>query len=119
MSLYACDVHGKRVPGSLESAYPTLLRGTARLTRRVRLCPDHMDSFLGAEHCRLVPIADIEQGVPLGVCGACGQEGFATSALDSLFVTVYRRGEERSDYFTTLCGPCGDLFVTAWKLSSD
>lgn len=108
MSLYPCALHGTRVRGSLETAYPTLLRGGARYSRHLRLCPDHMDEVLGSERLGLAKVGDDDSDLSPVVCSACGQEGIERSALDPFFVTIYRRGEDQADYYATLCGACGD-----------
>ena len=116
MSIYACDVHGRRVPGSLETAYPSLLRGGVRYSRKLRLCIEHMDALLGSESPRLTAVSDDGEAIALRVCGTCGSELDSTQTADAVFVTVYRRKADRADYFAELCRACGDAQIGEWRL---
>lgn len=117
MSLYPCDLHRRRVPGSLEAAYPTLLRGGARYSRKMRLCSEHLDSLLGSFGQGLVLVSGNDSELELSMCSACGQETREGSSRDPFFCTVYRRGSERADYFASLCERCGDTLIDTLSLS--
>ena len=119
MSLYSCDVHGRRVSGALESAYPTVLRGGVRYFRKLRLCGDHMAALLGSESIGLTLVDDDSQIDVSPLCSACGQESHGLSSLDAVFVTAYRRSQERADYFAQLCRQCSDSFIGTYDLVID
>lgn len=70
-----------------------------------------MDEVLGSEHIGLARVGDDDADLAPLVCSSCAQEGIEPSALDPLFATVYRRGDERSDYYATLCRECGDRVI--------
>jgi hypothetical protein len=118
VSIYPCDLHGRRVPGPLASAYLTLLRGGTRDSRRMRLCPEHMDQVLGSESLGLAEVRDDGETIDFAVCGACGEDADSGATLASLFATVYRRGAERADYFSALCHACAERAVSDYRLDA-
>lgn len=106
MSIYPCDIHGQRVRGSLEAVYASLLRGQLRYSRRLRVCPNDLDELLSAHQREWLCLSD-DDSIDLGpVCGACGQRFEEASDLQPLFITVYRRGQDREDYFARYCETC-------------
>jgi hypothetical protein len=117
VSIYACDLHGARVPGALETAYPSLLDHGARYSRRVRLCVGHMSELLEDTRLGLQPMDFEADGETATRCSGCGNPPPDGTRLAALFVTTYRKGEERADYFAQLCHPCADAVVTRLALS--
>ena len=119
MSRFPCDVHGRRISGPLEAAYPSLVRGGASYFRKMRVCPVDLDSILGQERLGLFLVSDDTQALVTDMCGSCGQRATNVFPLDQLYLPVYRRGQEREDYFAELCKNCGDKLIAEWRLAED
>lgn len=117
MSRFPCDVHGRRVSGPLEAAYPSLVRGRVTYFRKMRVCSVDLDSILGSERYGLLEAGDDTEALVTNVCGSCGQRSTGPNSLDSLYLPVYRRGQERQDYYGEFCPSCGDRIIAEWKLS--
>lgn len=117
MSVFACDWHGQRVPGRLETAYPSLVRGGARFTHHLRLCPQHMDDLLAWPGLKAIEDFTDEQPYNNDACGTCGKVQPSSSLIDPLFLTVYRDRGDRQDFFLRACQRCGDDLVDRWKLA--
>lgn len=116
MSIYPCDAHGSRVPGSLETAYPSILDSGARVSRRLRLCAEHMDRFLSQYGSRWTDANATDEVPSREVCSSCGSEEALDSGNAAIFCTVFRRGQERRDYFGPLCKPCSATIELALGL---
>lgn len=114
MSAYPCSLCRKRAEGALSHAYPALIRGTHRMYRRLRLCQAHFDGLLGDGEWGFFEVSPETEMGDDSLCRACLQQAF--DALDPVFVSAYRRGEDRTDYYTSLCGSCGDRFVLTYGL---
>ncbi len=84
----------------------------------MRLCSEHMDQILGPELPGLSSVGDDLEGELASVCGSCSEVVGPAAPFDPLFVTTFRRGEERADYFAFLCRPCGDRLVAIWGLTT-
>lgn len=115
VSVYPCDVHGRRISGRLDWARITTTRGSGRRTRPLRVCGECLDHIFEADGQRWVELA-LEDGSPLAtVCASCREEVEEASERDGLFVTAYRGGE-RSDYFAWLCRTCSDILAAKYRL---
>lgn len=110
MSLFPCDRHGSRIRGSLCAAYVTVLHGTSRNSRKLRLCADCLNSFLDAHKDRWVEVSDNSEVAERVLCGACAEECDKPSSDLPLFVTVYARGAERVDYYGALHAVCAEPY---------
>lgn len=103
MSLYICDLHGRRVPGTLEGANCSLLRGPTRYFRKLRLCPEHMDEILRSEQFGFAVDGGDNEILDSKVCSACGQEPLERQLLDLAIFRTWRHGKGREDYLARLC----------------
>lgn len=119
MSIYPCFFCERRVPGRLSAAYPSILDGASRMSGRLRLCDPHVDHLFEAYGSGWVR-ADAEgESTSFGVCCACGQATIEPSALRAFFLTVYRRGSEREDWFAEYCPGCAAELIKQLGLEPD
>lgn len=103
MSLYSCDIHGRRVPGTLEGANCSLLRGRVRYFRKLRLCPEHLDQILRHESYGFTADDGDNAVLEQNMCSACGQEPLEAALLDLAIFRTWRHGTGRTDYLARLC----------------
>lgn len=117
MSLFPCEVHNARVAGPLSALYFGLLRGSDRYNRRLRVCAKCLDQVMDDHKAEWSPVDS--DGAPLdsSVCATCDSEAASGDRLNPLFVTVYRKGEERLDYFGSYCGDCATQLADVWGLT--
>lgn len=116
MSLFPCDIHHGRIRGSLDALYISLLRGADRRRARLRVCSQDLDALLAEHQVEWREVAD-DDGVDLEFdnCYGCQAEVSAAASWAG-FVTVYRKGSERTDYFTLYCNRCGDESINRFQL---
>ena len=103
VSIFPCDVHGRRVLTRLGSAYITLARGSTKRSRKLRLCSPCLGDILKTygEHWTEV---DLDDEIPLAeVCASCQEAVPETKDREILFVTTYERGDDRRDFFAYYC----------------
>jgi len=96
MAQFPCDHHGARYQGAQQTLYPALVKGTARLGHKSRVCPSCMTTAYEWIQANMRP-AESELGV--FDCWDCG----SSTAEWALFVTVYRDGAEREDFYGRTC----------------
>jgi len=103
MAYYPCDVGLHRYTGPQGSAYVGVLRQSERASRKLRLCPEHLEQLLA----RSLKRADVDGQVPLPVleCWACGSD-VEYDTRWAVFVTAYPAGKGREDYFGEFCREC-------------
>jgi hypothetical protein len=116
VSIYPCDWHHRRIDGPLNAAYVSLLRGSERYSRRLRLCGLDLDYILGEVlvAASLVETDDLDDNE--GLRATCGHPEVGASSTDALFASVYRKGSERADYYGRCCAACGDELVSNLRL---
>ena len=103
VSIYPCDVHGRRVPGRLGAAYVTLTRGTTKRSRRMRVCSPCLGDILQTYDDEWTPVG-LEDTVPVAeMCGSCKAPLTEIQDPWGCFVTTFSRGDERADYFGWYC----------------
>jgi hypothetical protein len=95
MAQFPCDHCGARYRGPQQTAYPAIVNGTSGERMKRRVCPSCLLSLSGWMQDRLVP-GDSPDAVTL--CSACG----SPDPELAIFVTVYRTGMEREDWFGRL-----------------
>lgn len=106
VSIYPCDVHGRRIAGRLEGAYPSLVYRGSRRSRKLRVCASCLDSIFATYggHWTKADIESDEAYDP--VCGTCEASLETVAEPHAFFLTVYRRGQEREDWFGQYCPGC-------------
>lgn len=101
MARFPCTRCGQRYNGRQQTAYPAIVDGNDQERKRMRLCPNdfqELESWLG-DHLQ-DGTADDETGA--SECVLCS----TSPAPLAIFVTVYAKGEERSDWYGRLCPDC-------------
>lgn len=118
VSMYPCSLHGKRVIGRLGSIYPSVVHLGARRSRKMRVCNPCLDHLFTQEGKYWIK-ADIEDDTdPVPLCGSCRGELGSLVEPYAFFITVYRRGQEREDWFSTYCEGCALNMIDSWSLTS-
>lgn len=92
MAQFPCDHCGQRYGGPQQTAYPAIVDGAQAQRGKQRLCPKCLQKLTGWIQERLVPGAD---PAPVELCSACA----APDPTLAIFVTLYRTGNEREDWF--------------------
>jgi hypothetical protein len=95
MARFPCTRCGMRYRGPQQTAYPSIVDGTNRESEKMRLCPDCLLVVTGWMQERLVPAEDES---PVELCSACG----GPDPEFAVFVTLYRKGSEREDWYGRL-----------------
>lgn len=119
MSQYPCDVHGRRYFGAQETAYLALVRGTNRLSRRLRLCPTDMEHLLDLDGHGWVSTESDDAPSAEPVCSSCGRDTEAETPAWAFFATVYRRKSDRVDYFGEYCVDCALILAAKYGLVAE
>ena len=117
MSIYPCDVHHSRVVGPLSAAYFGLLRGADRSGRKLRLCSTCLDAILTSDGSHWASIDGDGQSQDFDVCTACQANVQPPEVAYPLFVTVYRKGSDRVDYYGNYCQSCAERLVERYALT--
>ena len=116
VSIYPCDVHGRRVPSRLGAAYVTLSRGTSKRSRRLRLCGQCLGDILSTYDDEWTPVG-LEDDVPVAeMCATCKTPLEELEDPWGCFVTTFARGDERQDYFGWYCSKDADGLAEALRL---
>ncbi len=103
MSLYPCDVCKRRVPGALESARVTVLSGSAKYSRRMRLCAQHLTGLLEHELFEWEAVGDEGPVSDEMVCRSSGHASDKPDGSCSGFAWAYRRGQPPLELYSPLC----------------
>jgi hypothetical protein len=101
MAQYPCDFCGNRYGGPQNTYYPALVDGGISVRRRARLCPICL-AGVDVQLLEQLEGPDRELDAEPG-CAGCGAE----ETPRAIFVTLYRAGQDRQDYFGRCCRPCG------------
>jgi hypothetical protein len=116
VSIYPCDIHGQRIRGALESFRLTLLRDNSRFSRRLRVCPNDLDSVLGSHDNEWEYVSDeglqSQQGMFCARCAETPRE----ARLVSAFVYVWRRSAPLAEYYGQYCDNCAQQLIDEFKL---
>lgn len=116
MSLFVCDNCHKRVRGKLETAYVGYVEHGTRWSRRIRLCPSDMTRLTQANDGKWERmLGDSEDEWP-DKCANCAAALSWSDPAAALFVTVYRNGQDRMDFFAALCLDCGRAAIEQYEL---
>lgn len=99
MAAFPCDFCGDRYRGRQQTAYPALVSGTDRISRKMRLCPKDFDRIV---HLPWLSPADSNPVTPWGTCSMCG----ALGADWAVFVPYYEDGQARADLWASVCDRC-------------
>jgi len=103
VSLYPCEDCKRRVPGALESARVTILSGSAKYSRRMRLCAQHVSNLVTNGLLGWEAVGDEGPLSDSTVCCASGHDESRPDGPCSGFAWVYRRGEPPLELYTPLC----------------
>lgn len=118
MSLFPCDTCLHTVRGPLGAAYPSVIVGGTRFSRKLRLCQPDLGTFLATPQLALHLVEEGEPLEPEWACGFCHSTIDANSRLSPIFVTAYRPHSEREDYYGSLCSECAAWVIKELSLSS-
>lgn len=118
VSIYPCMVHGRRVAGRLDTAYPSIVHSGSRRSRKLRVCPTCLDELFAVDGVRWVQVSmdDGDEFEP--VCAACGTDLDGVADPHAFFLTVYRRGQEREDWYGQYCPKCASDLVDKLQLEA-
>ena len=119
MSIYPCEVHKRRVPGSLESVRLTVLRGSDRHTRRMRLCAEHLNELESELDWRWESISNIDDGEADPVCRSCRKLNRTNIGDGALFGWLYRRGLDPKEVYGSICEACSIAVINAYSLTQE
>lgn len=117
MSLFPCEVHKRRVPGSLESYRITTLLGPDSYTRRVRVCAQHRTAAVDEATAQLVRVTDDFTGEINVLCSACGHSVDGADDLAAVFVWSYPKGQEPEHFYGSVHAQCHESFCRTWGLA--
>ena len=119
MSQLNCDLHGRRTPGALEGFRLSLYNDRARYTRRLRLCPDHIDAILERRGREWTLLDNESYAVDASVCSSCKTKISEPSERVSAAAYVYRRRQEPAEYFAWYCDPCSLALIEDYGLERE
>lgn len=118
MSIFPCDVCGRRVPGSLGSAYLSVMPGPAIYRRKLRMCAPHISEFLDTTGKSWQQVSDEGlESLPV-VCSACTEVIGDEETPVPVFATVFPKRDQRIDYYGGLHSRCVDGYCSALELFS-
>jgi hypothetical protein len=114
MALFPCDDGGHRYTGRQQTIYPAVVHGVRSARAKRRLCPAHFDDAMK----QIISHAydgqlDFDQADVLR-CGVCDESASLSAAM--LFVTVYKLGSDREDYWAPLHEGCIADALRDWGL---
>lgn len=116
VSIFPCDVHGRRAATRLGSAYVTLARGTTKRSRKLRVCAPclaNLHETYGSQWSEV----GLDDEVPLAeMCAACETSLVGSSEKWTLFATTYGRGDDRRDFFGFYCPVDADSLARTFRL---
>ena len=116
MSIFPCEDHGRRVPGALESLRLTVLDGEDRYSRRMRLCPEHLEERVAILAEAVPSLADGQYEDREVLCPSCQQPLDRAAASCAVFLYVNRRHAETDERYARFCLRCGSTLVHNWAL---
>lgn len=119
VSVYPCDIHGGRIRGALEGIRVTLLVGSSRFTRRLRVCPADLSELLHVHEAEWEMVSDEGLGPMAAVCSAPECTDEKRDALSSAFVYVWRRGSPQSEYYGQYCRRHADKLIADFGLVAE
>jgi hypothetical protein len=111
VSIYPCDFHGQRVPGSLSAAYVTAMDGAVRYQRRLRLCSKDLAELVGQYGEHWAHISDDSDSYPSTVCAACGAVPDERGNAWTVFATLFPKGQDRENYIAALHQACAEAYT--------
>jgi len=116
VSMYPCALHGKRVAGRLGAFYPAIVYSGSRRSAKLRVCDPCLDDVFATYGSQWVRVALDSDDEPSALCGSCSEPLESVREPHAFFATVYRRGQEREDWFSQLCPECASGLVDKWHL---
>jgi hypothetical protein len=119
VSVYPCDIHGGRIRGALEGIRVTLLDGSSRFTRRLRVCPQDLTELLHTHEAEWEMVSDDGLGQMGAMCSAPECQDEKRDTLSSAFVYVWRRGMPQSEYYGQYCRRHADKLIADFGLVAE
>lgn len=116
VSIFPCDVHGRRAPARLGSAYLTVARGTDKWSRKLRVCAPCLADILKTHEDEWTDLGVDDEVQVAEVCPTCQAVLTDPSERYGCFVTIYPRGDERQDFFAWYCPVDADSLARAYGL---
>jgi len=117
VSIYPCSIHGKRIVGRLGAFYPSVVYRGSRRSAKLRVCDPCLDHVFETFGSSWVRVALDEFDEPSALCGSCSEPLSESVEPHAFFATVYRRGQEREDWFSHLCPGCAAGLVDQFSLT--
>lgn len=102
MALAPCMIHGERFRGKGANLYIRWAHNGVWHRRRVTGCPDHVDQSFGELLGNAVAQHDVTQP---DSCASCGSDMLGDYPT-TFYYSVYLPGEQRRDFFPSLCENC-------------
>lgn len=116
VSIFPCDLHGRRSATRLGAAYLTVSRRTDKRSRKLRLCAQCLGDLL-TQHAGLWTEVGLDDEAPLEeMCAACDKAATETDGLHCFFGTVFEPGRERRDFFAWYCDDDAQALIDLYKL---
>lgn len=117
MSLYPCEFCKARVPGALESVRLTALSDNAPYSRRMRLCPAHLNELVQVELGKWDVVgAELSNSADV-LCAACGGGLENGSRGYAVFAWIWRRGADAEERYATYCYGDGERLINNYGLN--
>ena len=119
MAWFPCSFCRQVPRGQLRATYPSLVRGTDRYFRKLRLCDDDLREFLGTKDYGLRSVEDVALDDNSTVCSACGKAAYLTNGSAQFFVTSYPGGSGPDRHWANYCFDCSERAIVALALNKE
>lgn len=84
----------------------------------MRVCGPCLDGLMETLGLNWINVSGEPEGELPSVCAACGQGSFDDGRLNSFFATVYRKGQEKEDFYALYCPNCSSDLIQTLELTS-
>lgn len=108
VSQYPCDVHGKRVVGRLDWAAAAIVYRGSRRSRKMRVCGPCLDNLFSTLGSSWILASTESEDPGPSVCNSCQLPQRTGGEYHAFFLTCFRHGQEREDWFGAYCADCAD-----------
>lgn len=116
VSIFPCDVHGRRALARLGSAYVTLARGSAKRSRKLRVCTACLADFHKTHESDWSEVGLDDEVSLAEMCAACEKDLSDGQEKWTLFCTTYGKGDDRRDFFAFYCPVDADALAGTYGL---
>lgn len=102
MAFFPCSNHHGPYRGPSSAAYPAIVNGVTAERGKLRMCPVCFVEYMQAAGQVLLEVVDEATATAMPGCYLCGDSGDA-ALLESIFVTLYPRGQEPRNFYGRVC----------------